>query len=125
MGAEVTKAEFSAEFRRLVLCGYRLPADTTADELMREWFETFKDCHADELATAITTLKRTKPDTFWPAIGVLYQDIQQQRAACWRERPAFEYPPVSDARWKEHAKFWRELGTKLGLKKLPGDQDPS
>ena len=77
----MTKQEFSAEFKRLVISGYRLPPDMPEDAVMAEWYDTFAPERADDLAESITALKRMKSDTFWPSIGEVSQGVMECKKA--------------------------------------------
>jgi len=116
----MTKPEFKVEFDRMTKAGYRLPEGFSVTDIMDEWFDTFQHCQVAEFAAAIDRLKRTKTDTFWPAIGALYQDVQAQRHAHYAGLPSREYPMASDEQWKAAAAMWRDVGIKLGIRKADG-----
>lgn len=77
----MTKAEFTVQFKRLRVAGYRLPVfdGATIKDVIDEWYGTFEACSVTEFSHAIDCLKRTKTDTFWPASGELWMHILQHR----------------------------------------------
>jgi hypothetical protein len=78
----MTKAEFSEQFKRLRVAGYRLPAflpGESVKDLTDEWFKTFGGCALDEFSYAVDELKKIKTDTFWPAPGELWAHILERR----------------------------------------------
>ena len=79
----MTKTEFSDQFKRLRVSGYRLPVfdGITVKDVTEEWFRTFGQCSAEEFSQAIDRLKQTKTDTFWPATGEIWQHVFEVRKA--------------------------------------------
>jgi hypothetical protein len=117
MGDVMTKLEFREQFKRLVIAGYRLPSDIPEGEVMAEWYETFAKESADDLAVAITELKKAKADTFWPSIGQVYQGIADLKKA--RRRQAEMRYGLSEPTEEERdtaAKFWRDMRARFGFK---------
>lgn len=97
----MTKAEFKTQFDRLRLAGYRLqlPEGAAIQAVLAEWYPTFAECYVEDLAVAIDRVKQTKTDTFWPAIGEVYQhilDVRKERARRNSERD-YDYPEVPEA----------------------------
>lgn len=93
----MTKAEFTAQFKRLRIAGYRLPVfdGVTVKDVVDEWYATFGSCSVSEFSHAINCLKQTKTDTFWPASGELWTHIRQYRKER-RIRAEANAPSVED-----------------------------
>lgn len=79
----MTKTEFSEQFKRLRIAGYRLPVfdGVKVTDVVDEWYDTFKGCSALEFSDAIDRLKQVKTDTFWPATGELWFHVKEHRKA--------------------------------------------
>jgi hypothetical protein len=120
----MTKAEFSEQFKRLRVAGYRLPVflpGESVKDLTDEWFKTFGGCTLDEFSFAVDELKKIKTDTFWPAPGELWAQIEERR----KMRRLRAQAVVSEGRWamsdedtREFLSLLREARDKI-LRKMP------
>lgn len=121
----MTKTEFRDQFKRLRVCGYRLPVftDATIDDVLTEWYATFKDCSGQEFSEAIDRLKREKTDTFWPATGELWAQIADVRKARRIRLQSRESghggPEMSDEMRQEFLKDFREFKERMLGKSMP------
>lgn len=125
----MTKAEFSQQFKRLRIAGYRLPVfdDVKIGEVVDEWFGTFGSCSVTEFAHAIDKLKQTKTDTFWPSSGELwthiFQDRKERRIRREAENPGHE-STLSPERRQEFLSAFREFQQQLIAKMTMPHAEP-
>lgn len=126
----MTKAEFSEQFKRLRVAGYRLPVfdGITIADVITEWYGTFGNCSVAEFSEAIDRLKQSKTDTFWPATGELWAEVYEIRKAR-RIRLQAVQPDYADTipneRRQELAGMFRDfaktLAGRMAMKGHPSD----
>lgn len=117
----MTKAEFSEQFKRLRVAGYRLPVfdGVKITDVIDEWYQSFQGCSVAEFSAAVDKLKQTKTDTFWPATGELWFLIKEYRKSNAIRRSAREVGGewgMSDADAQEFLTMLRGTMRKIAKK---------
>lgn len=128
----MTKTEFSDQFKRLRVAGYRLPVfdGITIKDVIDEWFKTFGSCTVEEFSQAIDRLKQGKQDTFWPATGELWAHVFEVRKArrirLQGQMPTDHDIPAGDR--QELAAMFRtfaqQLGQRMTMPKAVAQEEP-
>jgi hypothetical protein len=122
MGEVMTKTEFSEQFKRLRVAGYRLPVfqpGESVKDLTDEWFGTFGACTKDEFAYAIDELKKAKTDTWWPAPGELWAHVfeyRKGRRLRMQTDVADDRDALTQAQRNELAAHFRDFARRLSAK---------
>jgi hypothetical protein len=123
MGEVMTKTEFSEQFKRLRVAGYRLPVfqpGESVSDLTAEWYGTFGACTKDEFAYAIDELKKAKTDTWWPAPGELWAHVFEyrkgRRLRLQQQMPGDDGDGLTPAQRQELAAHFRDFARRLSAK---------
>jgi len=125
----MTKSEFSAQFKRLLAAGYRLPAfdGITIKDVIDEWFGTFGPCSVGEFSQTVDRLKQRKTDTFWPATGEIWQLILEVRKDRYIRKQSQDPGPVwgmSDADTREFLSELRACQKRIIAKQAMPHAEP-